>query len=136
MATQKIPLNKFKSKFVVATTNAALSSIYDAQRERATILLNVQATNVTNEDQTISMYVSAGGNGTLNFDQLPPAGSKFAIVENFPIPPRDSRSLVAGRVVLRGEDGSYENPDRLIIQASNEGSIHVSLGLLEAVNKD
>lgn len=135
MATQKIPLNKFKSKFLIATPNPALSAIYVAESQRATILLNVQATNVTDEDQSISMFVSAGGNVTTDRDKYI-EGNLFPVVKDLPVPPKDARSLVTGRLVLRGSDTTYEISDKLIIQSSTDNSITISLGLLEAVNKD
>jgi hypothetical protein len=131
---QKIPLNKFKSKYVVVST-ALTPQIYTAESERATILLNVQATNITNVDQTISLFVSAGGNVTSPRDPYV-EGNLFAVVSALPIPARDARSLVTGRLVLRGADTTYDIPDKLLIQASSPNSIHLSLGLLEAVNRD
>lgn len=132
---QKIPLNKFKSKFLVATTNPTLSTTYVAEFDRATILLNCQATNITNTEQTISLYISAGGNIISERDKYR-EGDLFAIVKDLPIPPKDARNLVTGRLVLRGSDASYDIPDQLIVQSSSNNSIHLSLGLLEAVNKD
>ena len=127
--------NKFKSQFEVVPN--VLTNIYTAQSDRATILLNVQATNITNVTQTITMIVSAGGNvGSTENPYIEGSNNRYAVVESLPIPPHDARSLVSGRLVLRGRDTTYQIPDKLLIQASNSNSIHLSLGILEAVNKD
>lgn len=135
MAQQKIPLNKFRSKFLVIPN--VLTEVYTAVFDRATILLNVQATNITAETQTVTLIVSAGGNpeGTLD-PYIEGPNNRFAVVESLPIPPYDARTLVSGRLVLRGKDNNFQIPDKLLIQASNENSVHLSLGILEAVNKD
>lgn len=127
---QKIPLNKFKSLYLSIPVTPTPSFVYIAQVNRATILLNCQATNATQNEQTVSLYVSAGidvDGGT--------GGGFYPVVENLPIPPYDARSLVTGRLVLRGKDNTFLYPDSLFVKASNPG-LTLSLGLLEAVNKD
>jgi hypothetical protein len=125
---QKIPLNKFKSLFRndLSTTRVP---VYVAQNDRATILLNCQATNITNNNQTISMYVSSWTEGNN------PVSNVYEIVKDLPVPPKDARSLVTGRLVLRGIDTTLQKPDVLLLEASSPGVV-VSIGILEAVNKD
>lgn len=125
---QKIPLNKFKSLFTNVQTVSTW--LYSAPSERATILLNVQATNKTDEDITVSFYVSAGKEKITD-----PWGQVYAVVQDLPIPPYDARALVSGRLVLRGIDGNFYWPDSIYIKASKPG-IDLSIGLLEAVNRD
>lgn len=117
----KYPLNKFRSKY--ATDITVLSAIYTGQDERATIIIQAQASNPTNTDQTITLKVSS--NYTL-----------FTLLDNFPIPAYDARSLVTGRLVIQGKDGSkIINPDILFFKASSPDVV-LSLGLLETKNTD
>jgi hypothetical protein len=125
---QKIPLNKFKSLFRNDLTTTRVP-VYVAQNDRATILLNCQATNTTSTNQTISMYVSSWTEGNV------PTSGVYEIVKDLAIPPKDARSLVTGRLVLRGIDTLLQKPDSLLLEASSPGVV-VSIGLLEAVNKD
>lgn len=127
---QKIPLNKFKSLYTPITGFEDYQFVYTAQTDRATILLNCQVANSASTDLTVSLYVSGGR----ELQETPERGF-FPVVENLPVPPNDARSLVTGRLVLRGKDGSFFWPDSLYIKASNPG-LTLSLGLLEAVNKD
>lgn len=117
----KIPLNKFRSKFYNITPT--LSAIYTAPDERASIIIQAQATNTTTTDKTVSMYVSSAGN-------------LYSVVEDLPIPAKDARGLVTGRLVLQGFDGgSILTSDVLLIESSAVG-VTLSLGILETVNRD
>lgn len=119
----KIPLNKFRNRLIAVPTSSTL--IYEAPINRATILVNVQASNTTDSELKISLYIS-GDNGT----------TFTSLVKDFSIPGQDARSLISGRVVLQGIDGTTEiiNADKLYVEASGEG-IDLSVSLLETVNK-
>lgn len=115
----KIPLNKFRSIY----TEVPLVStyIYQTPNNRASIIINAQATNTTDKDINVTMWVGR-------------AGRFYPLVYNMPIPSYDARSLITGRVVLQGVDNlDVLNPDSLFIQASLSG-INLSLGWLETVN--
>lgn len=117
----KVPLNKFRSSYIKNITS--LTPIYVGKPERATIVVQAQATNPTATDQTVSFYVSANND-------------LYAVVENALIPPYDARSLVLGRLVIQGIDGaSITSPDAILFQASSP-SVTLSLGLLETKNTD
>ena len=117
----KVPLNKFRSLFAQNITT--LSAVYTGKIERATIVVQAQATNPTNNDVTVSFKVSSNN-------------AIFPIAENILIPPYDSISLVAGRLVIQGIDGtSIFEPDVLMFQASSP-LVSLSLGLLETKNTD
>jgi len=125
----RVPLNKFRNRHINVSTG--LSGVYTAPQERAAILINAHAANPTNNDISITMMVSAvdiySGSSGYTF---------FPIVSSFPIPARDARSLVTGRVVLQGVDGaSITTPDILVVKADSDGLV-LSLGLLETKNTD
>lgn len=121
----KIPLNKFRNRLI--EVNTFPESFYDTPVNRATILVNAQATNSDITEKTISLYISEG-----------PLGTKIPLVKNFSIPGNDSRSLLAGRVVLEGIDGTTDPTtqfaDYLWAEASAPG-VFLSISLLETVNK-
>jgi len=117
----KVPLNKFRSFYVKNITS--LTPIYVGKPERATIVVQAQATNPTPNDVTVSFYVSANSD-------------TYAVVESALIPPYDSRNLVLGRLVIQGIDGaSITQPDVILFQASSP-LVTLSLGLLETKNTD
>jgi len=127
----KIPLNKFRNRLILnVPTNLSDPSAkaYEVPEFRATILINAQATNNTESEILVSFYIQNENN------------IKVPLVKNFPIPGNDSRSLIAGRVVLEGIDGAgetdltTEKPDSLWVEANSTG-LSLSLSLLETVNK-
>lgn len=118
----KIPLNKFRNRLIEVPTSVS-APFYDVPPNRATILINAQATNSTNIENYISLYISKGD------------GPLIPIVKDFPVPGNDARSLIAGRYVLEGVDGTVgQLDDRLYVEASSTG-MYLSLSLLETVNK-
>jgi len=107
MATQKIPLNKFRSLYTDIPTS--ILTVYGTPDNVATIIVNAQATNTTSSDKTVTVWVSRDG-------------ISFPIVYQMPIPAYDSRTLVSGRVVLQGRDGDLIiNPDYLLVTADAPG---------------
>lgn len=117
----KVPLNKFRSLY--ANNITSLSAVYTGKTERATILIQAQATNPTNVEQTVTLKISS-------------VGGVFPIVDNLIIPPFDASPLVTGRLVIQGIDGSsIFEPDVLLFQASSP-SVVLALGLLETKNTD
>jgi hypothetical protein len=121
MATQKIPLNKFRSIYLDIPT--VQTPVYGTPPSVATIIVNAQATNTTASDQTVNVWIRRGS-------------SVFPVVYNMPIPAYDSRSLVSGRLVLQGIDGDLIiNPDAIEVSASAAG-VTLSLGWLETINSN
>jgi hypothetical protein len=122
----KIPLNKFRNRLIEVETSVT-GFFYEVPPNRATIIINAQASNSEPVENYISLYISEGEGGAL-----------IPLVKNFPVPGYDSRSLIAGRYVLEGVDGTTDpttaQPDRLYVEALSPGMfLHVSL--LETVNK-
>lgn len=122
----KVPLNKFRSLYVKNVTTGptnGLSAIYFGKPERATILIQAQATNPTPTEQTVTLRVSS-------------SGGEYTIIEDFIVPPFDAAPLVTGRLVIQGIDGSsIFEPDALLFKASSPNVV-LSLGLLETKNTD
>jgi hypothetical protein len=92
----RIPLNKFRSKWINLLTSTGVTHVYEAPENRASILILAQITNNTANDRTVNVGVSS------NNDLTSPG--TFYLVRNFPIPAYDSRSVISGRVVLQGND--------------------------------
>jgi hypothetical protein len=118
----KVPLNKFRSLYI-SNNNNSLSAVYGGKIERATIIIQAQATNPTSSEQTVTLKVSSNG-------------AIYPLIENFIIPPFDAAPLVTGRLVIQGVDGSsIFEPDVLMFSASDPDVV-LSLGLLETKNTD
>ena len=132
----KVPLNKFRNVFktvraVNEDVDNTITEVYKAKDERATIVIQAQATNPTDTEQTVYLRVSsfsyAANGGTERYEQ-------FKIAENVLFPPFDTKALITGRLVLTGNDGDeLINPDALLFGASNE-KVVLCLGLLETKN--
>lgn len=122
----KVPLNKFRSLYIDNITTGpvgGLSAIYAGKTERATIIVQAQASNPTQSEETVTLKVSSNG-------------GIYSLVENYIIPPFDASPLVTGRLVIQGVDGSsIFEPDVLLFKASSP-RIVLSLGLLETKNTD
>jgi len=121
----KIPLNKFRNILINDVPTSVGNFIYETPFNRATIIINAQVANTTNTEKTISLYISNDEGYTF-----------YPLVKNFPIPGYDARTIISGRAVLQGIDGTVEIPlpDRLYVEASEDG-LTLSLSLLETVNK-
>jgi hypothetical protein len=99
MATQiKIPLNKFRSKFITLSAGGGMTHVYETPQNVATIIIAAQMSNITSFDRTVSVGVSSTGTA----DNLTPG--VYYLVKNFPIPANDARSVISGRIVLQGAD--------------------------------
>ena len=149
----KIPLNKFRSKFISLSAAAELpepgwTELYRSPERRATIIILSQITNLTPADRTITVAVSTPGllegeTGIINH-----------IVKNFAIPPYDARNITDGRLVIQGPDNDQVLVPEILIakdttnvaelcgtyfstiwEAAASG-LEISLGLLETINTD
>jgi hypothetical protein len=117
----KIPLNKFKA--IYRNIGTTMEEIYNCGEERAGVVVNMMASNNTNQE--IKVNVQVNRNSTL-----------FTILTNFPVPAYDARSLVTGRMILNGNDGANENyTDYLLVGATLTGCT-LSFGVLETVNRN
>jgi hypothetical protein len=115
MAT--VPLNKFRRVSQPLTSTPQL--IYQTPFDRASILLTVLGTNVTENIQTVTVSIS-----TIN----PLNGASYIdLAKNIEIGAFDSAHLTIGKVVIT--DGDY-----LYASCSNLSAINLTLSILEAVN--
>lgn len=130
----KIPLNKFKSKFIALSATNYFTRLYTAPDSRATIIVFAQVANTTAVDRTISVAISST---SWDFPSV------YFLVKDFPIPANDARSVIAGRAVLQGADNDeILTPEILIAQdttvisstAIPTSGLNISLGLLETIN--
>ena len=129
----KIPLNKFKSKFIALSAVSYFTRLYTAPESRATIVVFAQVANTTPFDRTISVAISSTSWNP----------SVYFLVKDFPIPANDARSVISGRAVLQGADNDeILTPEILIAQdttvisttAIPTSGLNISLGLLETIN--
>jgi hypothetical protein len=117
----KVPLNKFRSVYIKNITGT--TAVYGGQRERATIVIQAQATNPTSQEHTCTLSISS-------------KNTTYSLVEDFVLPPKDAVSLLTGRLVIQGIDGtSIFEPDVLLFSSSSP-DIVLSLGILETKNTD
>ena len=94
MAQTIIPLQRFKSLFFNISKTENLEPLYVAPRERSSTIILAQCTNTTYEWRTVTLAVSSAEDSEL-----------YYIVRDFEIPPKDSRTLLTGRLILQGIDG-------------------------------
>lgn len=115
----QIPLNKFVRKFTVPGTFAAnIAPIYTCPSQRATIILTVQAANVSNNTATVCFGISSIDDKTLYF-----------LASGYPIPVKDSVNVSLGKVLL-------VEGDSIVVFSDTSNAINVSLSLLEAFNEN
>jgi hypothetical protein len=122
----KIPLNRFRSRFIPLTVAAGFSGIYSPPDRRASIIVIAQVSNSTFADRTLTVSVCS--------NQV-----EYPLVSNFPVPAQDARSLVTGRLVLQGVDNdTVFSPDILVARdtttTGGTSGLTISLGILETVN--
>lgn len=133
----KVPLNKFRNIFKtvravdIENVDSTISPIYKGKDQRATIVIQAQATNPTDTEQTVFLRVSAFNytrdGGTNTYEQ-------YKVAEKVLLPPFDTKALITGRLVLIGNDGGdLTQPDVLLFGAS-DSKVVLTLGLLETKN--
>jgi len=107
-----LPLNVFKTVNEVASVSA--TEIYTAPVGYTGVVLLAQAANVdtTAHDVTFSHKRST---------------TVTELAKSTPIPGNDSLSLVTGRLVL-------ESGDKIVLSASDNTSIKVTISILETLN--
>lgn len=128
----KIPLNRFRSKFVALTANITshgeqgtayapqpngipgLTLLYTAPDRRASIIVMGQVANTETYDRTITVAVCSSGPA----DTLAQGYAGYVlypIVKDFLIPANDARTFTSGRLVLEGVDFDQKQvPDKLV----------------------
>jgi len=114
-----IPLNFFKRMAFSLTTTT--SAVYITPFDRAGIVLAMYATNLTNNDVTVS--VSFSGTGALFVPKLP----QVFYAKDILIAGNDTTNLTPSKIVLNQYDA-------LIVSCSQNNSIILNTSILETLN--
>jgi hypothetical protein len=110
------PLNYFKRVSQAVTTTT--KPIYTAPYNVAGIIITALASNLTNQNQTVTVSVSTAGT----------PNSNFVYASNFIVPPNDTANLVNyNKLVLNTND-------TFIISAANNNALNITMSILETVN--
>lgn len=114
-----IPLNFFRRQ--VYTISTTTSAYYTAPFDRAAIILAMYATNLTNDDVTITVGFSGVG------AQFVPAVPYYDYAKDILISGNDTTSLAPAKLVMNQYDA-------LIAQCSQNNAVVLNVSLLETVN--
>lgn len=115
----QIPLNKFRREFKkLSTYSANIEPLYICPSQRATIILSIQAANISSNNVTVSVALSSSTTKTL-----------FHLVSGYGIPKNDAANMALGKVLMTDGDG-------FVAYASDNNSIDLTVSLLEAYNAD
>jgi hypothetical protein len=123
-----IPLNTFKTKTAILTTNTT-ATIYTAPIGVTTIILMAQISNISTQTQTVTfahhrnlpVLPDSQGNGA----QDPNVTTET--VKDFQIPANDAASVLQGKMVI-------ESLDSVRASASDDNVLKVTLSILETAN--
>ena len=130
-----VPLNLFKRKSITLTTNR--SWVYEAQSERAGIIITALASNLTNVAQTITAGLSTipriSTDNLGNTVQIP--STYFDIIKNFEIAPNDAANIVVNKLVLyQGDIFTASAGTNYYPVGTSNPAVNLTLSILEAVN--
>jgi hypothetical protein len=123
-----IPLNTFKTKTAVLTTNTT-ATIYTAPIGVTSIILMAQVANITTQTHTITfshyrrlaVLADSQGNGSQAAD------TTTEMIKNFAIPASDSASMTTGKMII-------ESLDSIRASASANNVLKITLSVLETAN--
>lgn len=123
----KIPLNFFRRKSLEIQPAAigALSSVYEAPFDRASVIISALATN-TSTTNTNTVYAALSTRGT-PITQASPQSITF--LSNFAIAPNDTVNIVVNKLVLSQFDNLF-----VWTGDNNQGAVNLTLSVLETVN--
>lgn len=108
------PLNTFKT--VTDEVTSSESTVYTAPSNITTIILMAQATNVSSNTATVTFsHYDSSSNTTTE------------LVKDYDIPANDASGLITGKLVI-------ETGDSVKISSGTDGSVKITLSLLETVN--
>jgi hypothetical protein len=110
------PLNFFKRVSQPITTTP--TPVYSTPYNVAGIVITALATNLTNQNQTVTVSISTAGI----------ANSNFVYASNFIVPPNDTANLVNYNKLVLNTD------DTFIISATNSNALNITMSVLETVN--
>jgi len=123
----KIPLNLFKRKSQSLTT--VNTKVYEAPIQRAGIVINALASNLTDVPQTITAAVST----VPTIDN--PISTYFEIIKNFELAPNDATNIVVNKLVLfQGDILMAKAGTTYYPVGTSNPAVNITLSILEAVN--
>lgn len=115
----QIPLNKFVRKFkLLSDFEVGQEPFYICPSQRATIILTVQAANISDSTATISVGISSAEDKTL-----------YYLVSGFPVPKNDSANVALGKVLIVAGDA-------IVAYTDTASAVQASFALLEAFNEN
>lgn len=123
-----IPLNTFKTKTAILTTNTT-ATVYTAPIGVTSIILMTQVANISTDTHYVNfvhhrnlpVLADAQGNGAQ------PGNSSTYLIRNFAIPSNDAASMTTGKMII-------ESLDSIRCYADAEGVFQLTLGVLETAN--
>jgi hypothetical protein len=131
----QIPLNLFRRKSQSLTTG--ISGVYQAPIERAGIIINALASNLTNVPQTITLGLS-----TVSYQSADNFGNPitipatyFDIIKDYELAPNNATNVVVSKLVMYQGDimtayaGSSSDPNN-----PSKPAVNLTVSILEAVN--
>lgn len=114
-----IPLNYFRRKSFTLTPTP--SAVYIAPFDRASIILAMYATNLTNDDTTITIGFSGVG------AQFVPTVPYFDYAKGILVAGNDTTSLAPSKIVMNQYDA-------LIASCTSPNTIVMNISILETIN--
>lgn len=123
-----IPLNTFKTKTTVLTTNTT-ATVYTAPIGVTSIVLMTQVANVSTQTHAVTfahyrnlpVLPDAQGNGAQA------ANVTTELIKNFSIPANDAASMTTGKMII-------ESLDSIICYSDAENVCKLTLSILETAN--
>jgi hypothetical protein len=124
-----IPLNTFKTKTALLTSNST-ASVYTAPIGVTSIVLMAQIANISTQTQFLNfshyrnfpVLADAQGFGAQ------PANTESLLVKDFPVPPNDAASILTGKLII-------ESLDSIRAYTLTSGTCQIVLSILETANE-
>jgi hypothetical protein len=124
-----IPLNTFKTKTALLTTNTS-AAIYTAPIGVTSIILMAQVSNISTQTQYVTCKHFRNRRVLSDAQGLggQPANTESILVNEFPIPKNDAASLITGKLII-------EELDSVRAHALTSGTCQIVLSILETANE-
>lgn len=123
-----IPLNTFKTKTALLTTNTS-ATIYTAPVGVTTIVLMAQVSNLSTQTQFVSCKHYRNRRVLSDAQGLggQAGNTESILVNNYAIPKNDAASLITGKLII-------EELDSVRAHALTSGTCQIVLSILETAN--
>lgn len=115
MATELLPLNRFRNVSQQVTTTSTL--VYDVGANLSAIILNSIFVNYTDNEREVYLLLRKQGDD-----------HDYSLVPGLKIPPREILTAISGRMVLA-------QGDQLLVQTDLDDSVDYIMSLNEAANE-